>query len=60
MLDFWFDQRPLVRFGLSLIVLGVCAGIWFAGWFWPYGWVIGGVMLLGSFPSSSEKSGYNF
>jgi hypothetical protein len=60
MFGWWFDLRPLARAGMASVLLLVSTGMWFAGWFWPWGWVVGVVMLLASFPSDSEKKGYHF
>jgi predicted Kef-type K+ transport protein len=59
-LDWYFDLSPLVRFLIALAVLGVCMAGWFLGFFSVWVFAIGVVMLMFSFPSQSEKSGYNF
>jgi len=33
--------------------------LWFAGYFWPWGWAVGAVLLIFSFPSGPEKKGYH-
>jgi uncharacterized RDD family membrane protein YckC len=49
----------MFRAGIALVFLLISTILWFAGRFWPYGWVVGGVLLLLSFPSSSERKGYH-
>lgn len=46
----WFADLPrLAKVGVALLVLGVSAGAWFAGYFWPWGWGVGGVLLIAAF-----------
>ena len=39
--------------------LVISTGLWFAGRFWPWGWVVGVVLLLMAGPSKAEKKGYH-
>jgi hypothetical protein len=45
--------------GLALVLLLISTILWFCGYFWPWGWVVGGVLLLLSFPSDAQKKGYH-
>ena len=45
MLDWWIDLPSWLKYGVALLVLSVAAGAWFAGYFWPGGWGVGGVLL---------------
>jgi len=58
--QFWGELGPLWRYGLPILLLAISTGIWLAGWFWPWGWAVGGVMLLFAGPSDSQKKGYRF
>jgi len=33
--------------------------LWFAGRFWPWGWAVGVILLLFSFPNEAQKRGYH-
>ena len=33
--------------------------LFFVDYFWPWGWAVGGVLLLFSFPNDAEKRGYH-
>lgn len=59
MLQWWTGLPWWLRAGVGLFFLLVSTVLWFAGWFWPWGWVVGLVFLLFSFPSSSERKGYH-
>ena len=55
----WFLEIPLwLRALVGLGLLAVSSVIWFAGWFWPWGWVVGGIILLASIPSGRRSSRY--
>lgn len=56
MFEWYFGFRPLIRFCIALVPLGI-AGLMLAnGRFWPWGWAVGGVLVLASFPTRGEKS----
>ena len=57
--EWWAGLSPWVRFGVSLLLLAASTILWFAGYFFPWGWVAGVVLLLFSFPSRAEKKGYH-
>ena len=43
----WFVDLPAsLKYGVALLILGISAGAWFYGLFWPWGWGIGFVLLL--------------
>jgi hypothetical protein len=58
-IEFWGGLSPWFRFGVAIFFLLVSTGLWFAQIFWPWGWVVGIVLLLLSFPSGPEKKGYH-
>ena len=57
--EWWGGLRPAIRLGVSALFLLVSTVLWFCGTFWPWGWAVGGVLLLFSFPSRSEQKGYH-
>ena len=57
--EWWGSLSPKIRIGLSLFLLLISTGLWFAKIFWPWGWVAGTIMLMFSFPSQNEKRGYH-
>ena len=46
MLDWWIDLPSWLKYGVALLILGATTIIWFAGYVWPWGWAVGGVLLL--------------
>ncbi len=59
-IEWWAGLPMWLRVGVALLFLGLSTVLWFLGRFWPWGWAVGGILLLMSGKSSSEKSGYNF
>ncbi len=57
--QWWAGQPPWIRFGVAFVFLLLSTVLWFAGYFWPWGWVVGAVLLLLAFPSGPEKKGYH-
>jgi hypothetical protein len=56
----WADLPAWLRYGVALAFLFISTGLWFAGRFWPWGWVVGIVLLLMmADPSKAEKRGYH-
>lgn len=61
MWSFWMDLPPWLRYGMGLVFVGISTAMLFFGrTFWPWGWVVGFVMLAFGGPSDSEKKGYRF
>lgn len=58
--DWFSDLPPLLRYGVSVTLLLISTGLWFAGYIWPWGWGAGVILLFFSGPSDSEKKGYHF
>lgn len=56
MFDWFFGLRPLHRFLFALVPLGISTVLFFSGRFWPWGWGVGAIMLMLSFPTRGEKS----
>lgn len=53
----YFTLKPLVRFLFALIPLGVSTALFFgADRIWPWGWGMGVIMLLCSFPTDGERN----
>ncbi len=59
MFEWWAGLPWWLRAGVALLFLFVSTIVWFMGRFWPWGWVVGVVLLLFCFPSNSEKKGYH-
>jgi hypothetical protein len=57
--EWWSDLPASLRYGTAIIFLVISTGLWFAGRFWPWGWVVGIVLLLMAGPSKAEKKGYH-
>ena len=57
--DWWSDLSPWIRYGVALVFLTISTALWFGGTFWPYGWVVGIILLLMAGPSDAEKMGYH-
>ena len=59
--EWWADLNPWARYGVSLLFLGISTGLFFfADTVWPWGWVVGGILLCFSGKSHAEKNGYDF
>lgn len=51
------DAQIAGKMGLGLALLGVSTVMWLSGWFWPWGWVVGGLCFLwGLFTIGDKKS----
>jgi hypothetical protein len=60
MFEWWGGLPWYLRAGVALVFLLISTVLWFGfNTFWPWGWAIGVVLLLFSFPSSAEKKGYH-
>jgi hypothetical protein len=55
-LDWYFGLRPLIRFLVALVPLGIAGIMLAAGRFWPLGWGLGAILLCCSLPGRSEKN----
>lgn len=59
--EWWSDLPVWLRYGVAVVFLLVSTGLYFlADLFWPWGWVVGVILLLVSGPSGPEKRGYRF
>lgn len=47
--EWWVGLSPWVRYGVSLFFLAISTVIWLCGYFWPWGWAVGGALLFASF-----------
>ncbi len=47
-----------LRLGVAFFFWLVSTVLWLAGRFWPWGWAVGVVLFMFSFPSGPEKKGY--
>lgn len=57
MFDWYFGIRPLARFLFSVFLLGIAGVVYLTtGWLMIGLLVIGGIMLLLSFPTDGEKN----
>jgi hypothetical protein len=59
MFEWWAGLPWWLRLGVALIFLLISTILWFNDQFWPWGWAVGGILLVLSFPSSSERKGYH-
>jgi hypothetical protein len=57
--EWWGGLSPWLRLGVALRYLLVSTLFWLGGRIWPYGWIVGVVLLLFSFPSGPEQRGYH-
>lgn len=57
--EWWAGLPVWLRYGSAILFLGISTGLWFADRFWPWGWVVGIVLLLMAGPSKAEKKGYH-
>jgi hypothetical protein len=56
----WYGGlSPFIRLGVAFAFLIASTAAWFFNYFWPWGWGIGCIMLVFSFPSRAEKKGYH-
>lgn len=56
----WFaGLNTWVKVSVSLLLILSSTLLWFAGWFWPWGWAVGVILLLCSFPNDVQKRGYH-
>ena len=46
----WLIESKLARAIAGGVLLGVATVLWLAGWFWPWGWLVDGILLLLSIP----------
>lgn len=49
MFEWWTDLSKGARIGVSLLFLGISTVLFLSGIFWPWGWAVGGVLLIASF-----------
>jgi len=46
----WYAELPRwMKVGISLLILGAAYGVYLAGYFWPWAWGVGGVLLVAAF-----------
>jgi hypothetical protein len=56
----WGERSPWLRYGVGLVLIAISTAMYFSGWLWIWGWVVGALMLAFAGPSKSEKNGYRF
>ena len=56
----WADLDWKIRMSISLLLIGISTALYFGDIIWPFGWGVGGALLLFSFPSKYEKNGRQF
>jgi hypothetical protein len=49
-------RSRLARLIVGLVLLGISTLIWFGGRFWPWGWVVGVILLLAAIPGGPRRS----
>lgn len=57
--EWWAGLPPIIRFGVAVLFLGISTAFWIGGRFWPWGWVVGAVLLAMAIPSRAERKGYH-
>jgi hypothetical protein len=56
----WYTGLPWkLRMAVALTFLLISTVLFFSGYFWPWGWAVGVILLLFSFPNDAEKKGYH-
>ena len=56
----WYGGLPTgLRLAVAFALLAASTVMWFAGRFWPWGWVAGVVLLMFAFPSRAARKGYH-
>lgn len=58
-ISWWYELPVLLRISVSLLLLAISTLMFFSGVVWPWGWVLGGILLLFC-GAGSNKGGYNF
>jgi hypothetical protein len=58
-IEWWAGLSPWIRFGVAGGFILLSTVILLFGRIWIWGWVIGVVLLLCSFPSKPERKGYH-
>lgn len=59
LIGWWAGLSFWLRFGVAGSILAVSGIALFFGCFWDWGWAVGIVLLLASFPSKAERRGYH-
>jgi hypothetical protein len=59
MIGWWTGLPWWLRAGVALLFLLASTVLLLLGRFWPWGWAVGAVLLLLSFPSGPERKGYH-
>ncbi len=59
MFDWWTGLNTWLRFGVAGAFLLASTILWLVGYFWPWGWVVGIILLLFSFPNDAQRRGYH-
>jgi hypothetical protein len=57
--EWWAGLPWWLRVGVAVAFLLSSTILLLAGRFWPWGWAVGVVLLLFSFPSKAERKGYH-
>jgi hypothetical protein len=58
LLEWWAGLDWKLRLVVPVILLLVSTVMFMCGRFWPWGWAVGGVLLLFSGRSDAERKGY--
>lgn len=58
--EWWSGSDWKLRVGVAMLFLLSSTILWFGfNRFWPWGWAVGGVLLLFSFPNEAQRRGYH-
>lgn len=55
MIEWWTDLPWQLRMGVARLLIGISTGLWFAGYLWMWGWMVGAILFCFSFPSRDEQ-----
>ena len=59
MFSWWTGLPWKLRLAVALGFLLLSTILYFCGYFWPWGWAAGVILLIFSFPNDAEKRGYH-
>jgi hypothetical protein len=59
MFEWWAGLNTWLKVGVAVFFLLISTVLWFMGYFFPWGWAVGVILLIFSFPSQSQRRGYH-
>jgi hypothetical protein len=55
LIEFWTGLPMWLRLLVPLGLLGASTIMWLDGWIWPYGWIVGSVLLVACIPDKKRS-----